>query len=482
MGWVFLLVIGLAQPVQLKAGEGGGESPAGQAEGTSVQQQAVPQQPAFHKLRYEEDWSVLRGTLRDKQNEEFKFVPLNSQETAFVSFGGQVRLRGELWRDFAFGGPGSRNDEFGLMRVRLHSDLWLSPHFRVFLEGKSSLATSRELPGGLRTLDVDTADIQNLFVDINLMTDQASTTLRLGRQEMQLGKQRLVSPLDWANTRRTFDAARLVVKGGGWRIDGFWSEFTGVRKYSLNCADDTGIDFYGIYASRQGAAVNYDLYWLGYRRERAAWLSFTGEENRQTFGGRLGGIFADDQGFFDLEAALQTGTVGEAGVLAAMLAAQLGYTFRADSLAPRVYTGLDYGSGDEDPGDSDIGTFNQLFPLGHAYLGFIDIVGRQNIVDWSVGASIFPFPKTRFAADLHNFWRASETDALYNAGGGVVRVGGPGISRRVGSEIDLTISRPVNRHLLFTGGFSHFFTAGFLRESGPGEAINFLFGQIQATF
>ena len=44
---------------------------------------------------------------------------------------------------------------------------------------------------------------------------------------------------------------------------------------------------------------------------------------------------------------------------------------------------VDIASGDDDPTDGDLETFNQLFPLGHAYFGYIDVIGRQNIIDVS---------------------------------------------------------------------------------------------------
>ena len=39
------------------------------------------------------------------------------------------------------------------------------------------------------------------------------------------GKQRLVSPLDWANTRRTFEGVRLLTELSGWNVDLFLTEF-----------------------------------------------------------------------------------------------------------------------------------------------------------------------------------------------------------------------------------------------------------------
>ena len=57
-------------------------------------------------------------------------------------------------------------------------------------------------------------------------------------------------------------------------------------------------------------------------------------------------------------------------------------------------------------------TFNQLFPLGHAYFGYIDVIGRQNIIDLHPGVELTllkdkPYAKkVSLRADYHLFWRA----------------------------------------------------------------------------
>ena len=139
-------------------------------------------------------------------------------------------------------------------------------------------------------------------------------------------------------------------------------------------------------------------------------------------------------------------------------------------------------SGDDDPSDNKVQTFDQLFPLGHAYLGFIDIIGRQNIVDFNQGFSFQIVPRMKLGMDGHFFWRASASDALYNAGGRVVRAGDSGDSKRVGSEIDLTWRYGFNRHTLLVIGYSHFFAGKFISQSGSDEDIDFGYIMLQYTF
>ena len=82
----------------------------------------------------------------------------------------------------------------------------------------------------------------------------------------------------------------------------------------------------------------------------------------------------------------------------------------------------------------------------------------------------------------HLFWRAEDRDALYNAGGAVVRAGGLGVDDEVGAELDLTIKYRFDRHLTGLLGYSHFFAGDFIEESGVSDDIDFVYAQLQFTF
>ena len=123
----------------------------------------------------------------------------------------------------------------------------------------------------------------------------------------------------------------------------------------------------------------------------------TGCEKRHTVGSRISGKIAASDFDYDAEAAYQFGSIGSADISAYMAASELGYTFFDAPTLPRLHVGFDYASGDDDRGDR-VGTFNQLFPLGHAYFGHIDTIARQNIVDLSTGVTVKPW--RRWTADV----------------------------------------------------------------------------------
>jgi hypothetical protein len=60
-------------------------------------------------------------------------------------------------------------------------------------------------------------------------------------------------------------------------------------------------------------------------------------------------------------------------------------------MSPQFWLYYDYASGDSNPGQGNtFGTFNQLFPFGYYYLGYSDLVARQNIQDLNMQMAAYP--------------------------------------------------------------------------------------------
>jgi len=207
----------------------------------------------------------------------------------------------------------------------------------------------------------------------------------------------------------------------------------------------------------------------------------SGREHRQTLGGRTSGKIGQTPLDFEVEGAGQFGSVSRENIAAWMLTTVLGYMLPIPHWSPRVYLEFDYASGDKRPGGG-VGTFNQLFPNAHSFLGYMDYIGRQNIVSASGGLVMTPVRDLTLSLQQYFFWRASDRDALYNKSGGVLRPGTGTTARYVGAELDLLATYNFTRHLQFYAGYSRFFTGEFIRKTGPSRDSDFLYGAIQYTF
>lgn len=383
-------------------------------------------------------------------------------EEVSYDFGGQLRLRYEGWNNFGTNDTNS-DESLLLTRLRLHSDIQVSDSLRVFVEGKSSLSTHM-----LRGFDRDEAALHQAFADL---TVDDALSLRLGRQELMFGKSRLVSPLPWSNNMRTWDGVRADMTAGDWNIAAFWTEFVAVQTYDFNEADAQE-QFYGAYATGPGifGGKGMDAYLLVRDRK-----DVNGGDERYSLGSRLYGNLGDSGIDYDIEGTYQFGDRAGLDIHAYSIASQFGYAL---SESTRIFAGFDYASGDDDSTDGNSGTFDQIRPLGHAYFGYIDLIGRQNVMDFSAGISTEATDKVTIALTGHIFELAEDSDVLYNAGGASLAAANSGSADdEVGAEIDLTAKIAWDEQTAILLGYSHFFAGDYFDNGSNGSDIDFVYAQ-----
>jgi hypothetical protein len=103
------------------------------------------ERPEYERLRYEEDWSVLRDpTLRTDPVDPLKYIPFNESGDAYLSLGGEVRERYEYTHNPVWGDDPQDDHGVFLQRYVLFGDLHLGPRVRVFGELFSALESGRE--------------------------------------------------------------------------------------------------------------------------------------------------------------------------------------------------------------------------------------------------------------------------------------------------------------------------------------------------
>src|SRR5687767_7509893 len=450
-----------------------------------------PPPPAYTPVRWNEDYSYLRNAADADGWDPVKYIAMGDEKDWYLSLGGQARYRYELFDNFNFGAPGQQDGNgFHLGRIMGHADAHFGPNFRGFLQLIAAGADGRH-PGERPGIDENNFDVHQAFVDVKLPLDDKLLTLRGGRQNLLYGAQRLISPLDWTNTRRTFDGGKAsLALSKTHTLDAFWVNPVVVDEGNFDKSNDD--DFAGIYDTiglpgvLEGAGSKLELYALYLDKQSATFAAGSGGEERYTVGSRF---FTNPKPWdFDVEAAYQFGDFDGGDISAWMAATEVGYTFAGAALAPRLYCGLDVASGDDDPADGDLQTFNQLFPLGHAYFGYIDVIGRQNVIDAHPGVELTLAKEKRhlkrlaLRGDYHLFWRYSDADALYGVGGGIQRAGAGSDAAFIGSELDVLINWQIDRHTSVYVGYSHFFAGDFIEESGPGEDIDFVYAAVTYTF
>ena len=460
---------------------------AGETEPAPVENAKPLRGPKYLNLRYDEDFSYLdgpEGSYKEDLFDPIKWIHITDDLT--LTIGGSFRARLEAETNKGFGATEPAQDTIFLHRYFLHTDLRYRKLLRFYFEGINAMIEDRDLR--LLGIHENRWDFHQLFMDIRPLGEGVPLTVRIGRQELQYGNERLISPLDWANTRRRFDGVKVFYEHEKFDIDAFY-----VRPIPISVAEGLNRKpdeyreeqhFYGLYATLKAIERHFfDLYFLALRDTgdlRNA-NGRVGDLSLYTIGGRAGG----KTGPFDYEGELagQWGSFAGDKVHAWMAALDTGFTFKKFPWTPRIGVGFDYGSGDDNPRDGTHDTFNQLFPLGHKYLGFLDLVGRQNILATNVNLTFKPIKNLTTKLVWYTFWNDSTRDALYNAGGAPTRRDALGNSGHdIGNELDLILKYKLDMHQSVLVGYSHFWGNNFIRSTGPDRDADLLYVQYAFKF
>jgi hypothetical protein len=409
------------------------------------------------------------GYLDDPKNTEHDFFdPLKRirlGDNWLFTTGGDVRYR---YQNEYNSRLGAANNDYGLTRTRVYGDLWYKDDFRLFVEGIGAWSGGENL----RALPIDDnyADFLNLFIDAKVATVGGKPVYaRVGRQELLFGSQRLISPLEWANTRRTFQGARVFRASEKTDVDVFWVQPVVPNAGHLDSVDNNQ-NFAGAWVThRPDKGHSLDAYYLMLdNTNRVVQQGLTRAPfTRHTFGGRATGqgVGTVKNLLYDFEAAMQLGTEDRRNVVAGMATAGVGYNLKQQPWNPTVWLYYDYASGGT---GNTVNTFNQLFPFGHYYLGWLDQVGRQNIQDLNAHLYLYPTPWLTVWLQGHSFYLANSRDALYNAAGNAIRRDPTGrAGSNVGNEVDLTLNFHASKHADVLVGYSHLWGGDFLRKTSP---------------
>ena len=274
--------------------------------------------------------------------------------------------------------------------------------------------------------------------------------------------------------RRRFDGVRGIAGAGRWSISALAlypaKNETGVFE------DDTDTDqaLFGVYAvsPELGApGLRWDLYYLGYRNDHAAYAQGTGKETRHSLGARAWGEHAGWD--WNWEGILQVGRFAGADLLAWTLATDTGYTLSGSAWTPRIGLSANIASGDRDRGDRDLETFNPLFPRG-TYFDALGLLGPRNFVNFHPNVALTPRPDVTLTADVDCFWRLSRDDGVYDPAGNLLRDGTGSDARYVSTLISAEADWQANEHLLLTLVYTHVVPGDFIRETGPQSETDFV--------
>lgn len=432
---------------------------------------------AYKGVFYDNDFSYIKDPCYQERLPGDSLKQLSTPLGGTLDVSGETRVRYHRERNHR--GPNGItgvDDNFWLTRYRLAGNYRANDWLRLY--GEFLYADSRGENAPPLDTEENHGDMRNLFADVNLLeTGLGRFVVRGGRQELLYGSERLVSPLDWGNTRRTFDGFKLMYRGHDWAVDGF---FVNPVVNDVKGFDESvdAVDLYGVYASRQGLAVGtVDTYFLTLDNSIAGF-------RYDTLGTRVAGKRSELM--YEFEGGVQfgdnsNGTDHDAGFLTAGLGSALTIGRHWE---PTVWLWYDWASGENDPaqvGRGDDG-FDHLFPLAHKYLGFIDLFGRRNIHDANMQVTTPLSERLNMLVWYHYFFLDQKTTP-YDLGMVPYRPGIGAVDRELGHEIDLAFTLTLNPRNQAVLGYSHF-NAGEYYETPTAidQDADFFWFQYQTRF
>lgn len=359
-------------------------------------------------VRWEENFGWAATSPRPLTGlDRLKYLPLDDQaEAGWLTLGGEARTKVDASEDARLGLAGVH--EFGSLQTRVmaHADLRLDG-LRLF--GQLSLADERGRRPRDRSVDESAVDLEQGFLELS--GDRG--LLRLGRQELPLGDQRLSNVRETTNLRRSFDAARLDARIG---TAGTLTVFSGSPVANGPDAFDdgrtSGERFEGVYFAGKAprGAPALDLFWLSRRKPAAAFSEGIASERRETFGALAHGTRGPlDYSFYALG---QTGRFGAGDIRAWAASADLGWTAGELPWSPRFSLRADAASGDRRRGDGELNSFDA--PYGNtSYLSTSSAYWPGNA--WSVFPLVtaHPTPDLELYLGAQTMSRMSKADGFY---------------------------------------------------------------------
>jgi hypothetical protein len=328
-----------------------------------------------------------------------------------LGLSGEARERFESSRDPVFGLSPAGDDDYLLHRLLLTADASIQG-FRAQVQIVSGLTSGWQ--GQPPATQDDSVDLLQGFVEQSFGVGDGDLLVRAGRQELSLGSSRLISVRESPNIRRAFDGVRASWSlHSGARVDAFALRPVSPERGGFDDRSASAQTFWGLYGTADVPGVEglkADLYYLGLRREDAVFTQGRATELRHSVGSRLFG--ERDSTDWNIEGVWQWGSFGDASIRAWTLSADVGYRWADLPLSPRVGIKMDAISGDRNPADRRLETFNPLFPK-LPYFSEANVATPANLLDVQPSFTFNVAPEATLSLSWNALWKQARADAFY---------------------------------------------------------------------
>ncbi|MDQ6961551.1 MAG: alginate export family protein [Mariprofundaceae bacterium] len=348
----------------------------------------------------------------------------------------------------------------------------------VLIQNKSTAAFG--------TQDFSQADLLQAYLEYQWQ----DLAVRVGRQQLAYGDQRLLGYLGWKDVARTFDGMKAMYHNDGLSIDAFAVHPADIgamtpttlapQGQSLVTWEDRSLmGFYSTYKFAKKTGV--DAYFMNWSHSQQATVGKGRSVN--TYG--LRGFAVWNAIDVTAEAALQSGDwVTNTRQSASAFAVKAGYTF--DAWNTRLGIEYDFSPGDD---KTTAGTHkNFVFPFhtNHAHYGEMDRFSWANMKDLRFSVKTSPTKGLTMMVNAHLLsLDKAQGDWLNVVGAGVLSAGAPTYTQtKAGTEVDVKVIYKVAavQGLKLIGQYGVFNPGAAVSERNAGKADSAQFGYLVANY
>ena len=308
-------------------------------------------------------------------------------------------------------------------------------------------------------------------------------SIKAGRQIIAYGNKRIYGPGEWGNTGRwhwdavklhyTFEGGFLDAYYGGTKVHdpshlswkhrhgfesvGLYGHFELPKNFlgiALEPFSMTKVNDHDLYNGEDGQVGDFDSYYLGARVFKIDYKGFD----------------------FDFTYIKQEGDSASDDIDAYGYHCLLGYRFKQIGFKPRVSVEYTYASGDSNPNDGTLETFDGAFGARDKMMGRMNLFHWKNLRDAQINVELKPKKTLYFTAGFHQFWLAEDEDAWYlNPKAYRDKTGNSG--DKVGKEFDLVgkWTLPKGNEMQF--GYGHFWPDEFAENVVSDKEADWIFLQ-----
>lgn len=395
---------------------------------------------------------------------------------------------------------GEGSDGFLLQRVRAGGRWALAPNVHVAVGIQDARVFESDFAADLfysKNLDhnhnayEDQLELYETYLEIS---DAAAElwTLKGGRQTIVYGDNRIFGPGSWGNSGRyQWDALKLALKHGEHFIDFIWggTVIHEPEQFSLRHRHkEYGAGFYSHLQIAEHVEFE-PFYLLKYdRHERYMAIPGSAMDDLMCHNGGFRAAGELSPLFFDLTLVYQWGDYGKQRLEAWGAHLLLGTRFDQYPWHPALSIEYSFASGDTDPEDGKVGTFQGVFGARDKMYGRMNLMDWSNLHDLQLNVELKPLKRVQLYLGVHRFWLDEEKDGWSLNRSAYRDVAGDS-GRHLGDEVDLAIKWKVHAPALgsalqidLMAGYGHFWPGDFVKNVADNNAADWVFAQVECTY